>query len=76
MSTLQGRAARITGRSITAEERTAAWFATPGRCARCSKTADGILMSKTNERIGPYCHGCARALLAAVTLTIDIEPAD
>lgn len=32
-------------------------------------------MDNRNERIGPYCHGCARAILAAVALTIDTSAA-
>lgn len=73
MSTLSGRGYRLQGRTISDDEKTATWFATPGRCRRCSKVADGVLMSRTNERIGSYCTGCARAILAAVTLTCDID---
>ena len=69
LSSLTGRRHRLTGRTITEAERSARWFATPGRCSRCSKTADGVLMSSSNERLGPYCHGCAQAILAAVKLT-------
>lgn len=71
MSRLEGRASRISGRSLTELERSARWLATPGRCTRCNKTADGILMTQANERIGPYCFGCSRAILAAVTLTTE-----
>jgi hypothetical protein len=71
MSKLAGRGYRLAGRTITGDERRAHWFATPGRCSRCSKSADGVLMSVTNERLGAYCTGCARAVLAAVTLTVD-----
>jgi hypothetical protein len=69
MSTLSGRGYRLNGRSIHDDEKTAVSFVTPGRCRRCSKVADGVLISRSNERIGPYCTGCARAVLAAVTLT-------
>lgn len=76
MSTLSGRGSRLNGRSIFEDEKTATWFATPGRCRRCSKVAAGVLMSRTNERIGPYCTACARSVLAAATLTtIDGRPA-